>query len=124
MNQETENKRRFSRISYDCGANIIADGKPWLTQLLDISLNGALVERPEGFKAVMGDPCALELTLNNSSIIIRMDVAIVAHSEENCIGFTCKFIDVDSISHLRRLVELNLGDEELLHRELDALGHH
>ncbi|NQD96622.1 PilZ domain-containing protein, partial [Pseudomonas sp. CrR25] len=28
----------------------------------------------------------------------------------------------DSISHLRRLVELNLGDEALLERELTALG--
>ncbi|MEZ1338698.1 cyclic di-GMP-binding protein MapZ, partial [Enterobacter hormaechei] len=27
----------------------------------------------------------------------------------------------DSISHLRRLVELNLGDEELLERELALL---
>ena len=124
MNQETDNKRRFSRIPYDCNAVIMADGKPWLTQLIDISLNGALVERPEGFNVTIGEKCSLELTLNNSSVIIKMDVAIVAHSAQNCIGFTCKFIDVDSISHLRRLVELNLGDEELLHRELDALGHH
>ena len=38
------------------------------------------------------------------------------------IGFVCRHIDVDSISHLRRLVELNLGDEALLERELAALG--
>ena len=38
------------------------------------------------------------------------------------VGMVCRHIDVDSISHLRRLVELNLGDEALLERELAALG--
>jgi hypothetical protein len=33
----------------------------------------------------------------------------------------CKEIDLDSISHLRRLIELNLGDQEELERELGAL---
>ena len=32
-----------------------------------------------------------------------------------------KHIDLDSISHLRRFVELNLGDEQELERELGAL---
>jgi len=30
-------------------------------------------------------------------------------------------IDVDSMTHLRRLIELNLGDPTLLERELKAL---
>ena len=37
------------------------------------------------------------------------------------IGFHCQLIDLDSITHLKRLVELNLADEGLLHRELSAL---
>jgi len=31
------------------------------------------------------------------------------------------FIDVDSASHLRRLLELNLGDSQLLEREYHEL---
>ena len=50
-----------------------------------------------------------------------MDVEI-AHRENDELGLNCKDIDVDSITHLRRLVELNLGDPELLERELSALG--
>jgi hypothetical protein len=30
-------------------------------------------------------------------------------------------MEIDSITHLRRLVELNLGDEALLERELEQL---
>jgi hypothetical protein len=33
----------------------------------------------------------------------------------------CESIDLDSITHLRRLVELNAGDPALLERELTAL---
>jgi hypothetical protein len=44
------------------------------------------------------------------------------HAERGQIGFECEHIDIDSISNLRRLVELNLGDAELLERQLGALG--
>jgi hypothetical protein len=33
----------------------------------------------------------------------------------------CHSIDIDSVTHLRRLVELNLGNADLLQRELSAL---
>ena len=52
---------------------------------------------------------------------IRMDVT-VAHVEDQHIGFRCEHIDLDSITHLRRLVELNVGDIDILNRELSALG--
>ncbi|HXK57002.1 MAG TPA: PilZ domain-containing protein, partial [Gammaproteobacteria bacterium] len=38
------------------------------------------------------------------------------------LGLRCVSIDMESIGHLRRLVELNLGDAELLHRDLESLG--
>jgi len=39
------------------------------------------------------------------------------------LGLSCREIDLDSITHLRRLVALNLGDEALLDRELGLLAH-
>jgi len=38
------------------------------------------------------------------------------------IGFRWDRIDLDSFAQLKRLVELNLGDPDLLNRELSALG--
>lgn len=52
--------------------------------------------------------------------MIRMDASAV-HIDDGMINFICEHIDLDSITHLKRLVELNLGDPELLHRELSAL---
>jgi hypothetical protein len=45
----------------------------------------------------------------------------VTHIEGRYAGLDCHNIDLDSVTHLRRLVEFNLGSEELLERELSAL---
>jgi hypothetical protein len=47
--------------------------------------------------------------------------ATVSHVDGRHIGLRCSSIDLDSITHLRRLVELNAGDPALLERELTAL---
>ena len=41
--------------------------------------------------------------------------------KDHHLGLFCHHIDIDSITHLRRLIELNLGDETLLQRELAEL---
>lgn len=45
----------------------------------------------------------------------------LAHQKDGLLGLQCREIDLDSITHLRRLIELNLGSSELLERELGAL---
>lgn len=47
----------------------------------------------------------------------------IAHKIENRVGIHCKTIDIDSMTHLRKLVEYNLGDHDLLERDLEALQH-
>ena len=42
----------------------------------------------------------------------------MAHIHDDYIGFECKYIDLNSMSHLRRTLELNLGDPRLLEREI------
>ena len=45
-----------------------------------------------------------------------------AHERNNCIGLTCDSIDIDSATHLKRLIELNVGSAELLNRNLEHLA--
>jgi hypothetical protein len=47
----------------------------------------------------------------------------VTHVAGRRVGLRCDNIDLDSVTHLRRLVELNAGDPNLLDRELSALIH-
>ena len=122
MSDSSGDKRRFSRIPFECKAEIISAQRSWPTRLIDVSLKGALVDRPADWQAEAGEEFTLEIVLNDDSTVICMEVVTVAHVQEQCIGFSCKYIDVDSITHLKRLVELNLGDAELWDRELSALG--
>jgi hypothetical protein len=50
-----------------------------------------------------------------------MEVTL-AHIKPPNAGFLCKNIDIESIAHLRRLMELNLGDMDLVNREIADLG--
>ena len=115
-----EEQRRFTRIPFDATATLIKGDREWPCELIDLSLKGALVRLSQYWAGQTGDDYALRLKLDEE-IGIRMDVS-VAHIEGCQIGLACKDIDLESITHLRRLVELNLGDAALLERELRALG--
>jgi hypothetical protein len=122
MIDEGNEKRHFSRIPFDAGVRLKGVDGETATQLIDVSLKGALVTRPADWHPKVGDSCQLELVLgDNHEAAISMEVT-VAHREAERVGLRCQHIDLDSITHLRRLVELNLGDPELLDRELAALG--
>ncbi len=115
-----EEQRRFTRVPFDASAVLNKEGREWTCDLIDLSLKGALIHKPRDWSGQAGEDYQLTLVLNED-VSIRMDVC-VAHIEDEHIGLFCKDIDLDSITHLRRLVELNLGDAGLLERELMALG--
>ncbi len=117
MNDE---KRRFSRISFDADVLISKDGQEWRTSLLDISLNGLLVTSPANWPGLPGEHFHAEVIFPDSGSLIHVE-ASVAHNNDGRTGLQVNNIDVDSVSHLRRLIELNLGDEDLLNRELASL---
>jgi hypothetical protein len=114
-------RRNFWRTIFHAPVLITAHKKEVYVQLLDISLKGALIETNDGWHANLGEECLLCLNLAPETTINMQ--AIVMHVEEPHIGLQCKSIDIDSITHLRRLVELNSGAPEILDRELRRLIH-
>ncbi len=114
-------RRKFTRISFANTVNLTFHDTHWSTNLLDISFKGALVETPKQWQQTIGDTGTLELVLTTEGEKnIKMQVCI-AHQQNQQTGLSCTRIGVDSMSHLRRLVEVNLGDEHLLERELSML---
>jgi hypothetical protein len=87
--------------------------------LHDLSLKGALVEVSGGWGGQVGDSCRLRLELA-SDAVIGME-ARVAHIEGRHVGLRCEHIDLDSMTHLRQLVEHNADEPALLERELATL---
>ena len=119
--QTTSEHRHHQRILFETPVRMIIKGEQLRSTAIDISLKGALIMRPYEWTGNVGDTGLLQIELNNGETIIEMDVT-VAHCEGFKVGFHCDHIDIDSITHLRRLVELNLGDAELLERELSHLN--
>lgn len=113
-------KRRFQRFPFDARATIQGKLSTWETHLLDICFKGVLVNAPDDFPVKMDERFQIEIIFTNSEPLIKADVSL-AHSEPGRIGFRVVQIDLDSMSHLRRLVELNLGNSDLLEREFHQL---
>ncbi|MEX5509273.1 PilZ domain-containing protein [Pseudomonas paralactis] len=119
MTEHPSERRRFRRIAFDAKTEIRQNGWDFPVKLVDLSLKGLLVERPEDWKGNKALPFDVDIRLDPKAHI-KMQVRLT-HEEKGQLGFVCQHIDLDSISHLRRFVELNLGDEDELHRELAAL---
>jgi hypothetical protein len=118
---ETENeRRRFQRITFDAPTEIAQGERRWSAELHDVSLKGLLVKRPPQWNGDPNEPYEASIRLAEDTCV-KMEV-VLTRTQSDLLGFVCRHIDLESISHLRRLVELNLGDESLLERELAALG--
>lgn len=120
MPPQTPEKRKFHRISFDAPCELHALERVWITEVLDISLKGVLVKRPEGWDVPLSQPCEVIIYLDGQEAGIVMAVEL-KHVEAHRLGFKCEYIDLDSATHLKRLVELNLGDQVLLEREFSLL---
>lgn len=117
----TENRRRFSRILFQSEAVLGAPEGEIPVNVVDISLKGALVRPAAGAYVDVGTRCSLRVALSETEATIRMEATVV-HRQGEHLGLACREIDLDSMTHLRRLVELNLADEQTLNRELNALA--
>ncbi len=119
-----EEHRHFTRIPFDAEAVLIdpASGRRYEARLIDVCLKGALTTRPANWLTEAGHPWLLELHLAGDEVVLNMEVT-VAHMETDRVGFHCEHMDLDTATHLHRLVELNLGDPAILERELAELIH-
>lgn len=112
-------KRRFWRAAFNAPAYLADSSGKTPVSVIDLSLHGALIEVPAPWPGQVGDHCELKVDLSKEAYI-RLK-GTVTHLEQGHLGLRCDEIDLDSIVHLRRLVELNAGDPRLLERELRHL---
>ncbi|WP_223485867.1 PilZ domain-containing protein [Pseudomonas sp. A-RE-19] len=119
MSEHLADRRRFKRIAFDARSELSQGEFIWPVKLIDLSLKGLLIEKPEPW---LGNPdwhFLVDIHLNED-VEIKMDV-MLTHDDHGQLGFVCKHISLESIERLRRLIEFNLGDPRELERELGAL---
>jgi len=112
-----EEKRYFSRIKFACSAQLETDGARYDAELLDICLKGALLRSEESLALMKGDACVIRIFLPSSAVTLIFN-AQVAHSSGNYFGFRFLEMDAETLTHLRKLLETNLGDPEKIRDEL------
>ncbi|WP_188150760.1 PilZ domain-containing protein [Teredinibacter waterburyi] len=112
-------RRRFTRVQFDGKLSITQESKSYDCRLVDISLNGLLVDAPSQYELNTNTAVLVRIELSDDSVIEMK--ANLAHSSESILGFKCISIDVESISHLRRLIELNISAPEASERVLAEL---
>ena len=116
----TDERRRYSRIGFLSPARLVFIDCGFKVVVVDLSLHGALIRLPANMRVENDALCMLQVRLNRGKDQISMECS-VAHVEGRQAGLLCQTIDLDSATHLRRLVELNTGDPALLERELSML---
>lgn len=120
MTDSASERRRFHRIAFDASTRLLQGERSWSVELHDLSFKGLLVKCPADWNGDPDQPFMADIQLDEQTGI-QMEV-VLTRTTGGMLGFICRHIDLESISHLRRLVELNLGDEQLLERELATLG--
>lgn len=116
-----QNRRHFSRILFSLSAELTIEQQVFKVNIHDISLNGALLNLETLSHKLKGKAGSLNFQLDDTNIDISINISVI-YQENNEIGVQFNSIDINSASSLRRLIELNLADDEQLHKELSQLS--
>ncbi len=121
MNEKTSERRHFSRIEFDGHCSINFNRQHYSAHLVDVCLSGALVHIEQEIEISQGQNASVSIELLGASKHIDI-LATLVKREGDLLHFKLENIDLESSSHLRRLIELNLGDASLVERELHQLA--
>lgn len=114
-----QERRRFKRIAFDAPTELVQGERRWPVNLVDLSLKGLLIEAPKAWDADPEQLFDAQICLSPDAIV-TMQVEL-RHVEDTHLGFICEYIDLTSLEHLCRLIELNLADRTELEREFHQL---
>jgi len=117
-------RRKFSRINFQCHCSLNFDGKiashDFDASLIDISLNGALIAITAPSPDVNHEQVQINLTLEGSDVQLLLN-GMVCHQQDLLLGIQFTKMELETMTHLKRIIELNLADYETMHREFEQL---
>ena len=114
------NTRRFSRVKCVEKSIVETASGPCEVRLLDISLKGALIEHDPALPVTKGDRWKLLFQLDHSDIVLEFGVEVV-HCRENLAGVKFVEVDLDTMIHLRSLMEARTVNPDQVRYELEFL---
>lgn len=112
-------RKKFTRIQFNTTATITQNDNTFDAHVIDISLNGLLVETPKQYTLRSDLSTEISMILSDDTKIAM--TAKFIHSSDDTLGFQCESIDMESMGHLRRLLELNMNNPRATERLLAEL---
>ncbi|MEE4202081.1 MAG: PilZ domain-containing protein [Halieaceae bacterium] len=116
------NKRRAQRVHFFSGGELRQAQNSAAVTVVDISLGGVLVGLSEGSDEWQLDADAtVSVRLNDTGLEMVFD-GVIRRAEPSLLGIEFTEMDIDTATHLRRLLELNTGKPAYADRHWDQLG--
>ncbi|MFP4208876.1 MAG: PilZ domain-containing protein [Wenzhouxiangella sp.] len=122
-----QERREFHRFPFE-GRGLLSVGnvRRLHCRVIDLSINGALLELQDSAELVAGTAGELGLILRghirDSQVDLEFGIEIIWQAEE-VLGCRFNRVDPDSFERLKVFVLDNLGDPTMLDRELTRLGY-
>jgi hypothetical protein len=113
------NNRHFRRIPFEAEVTLNVSQDVWTGELLDVAMKGAMVGTKMPLPLALGTKCNLCITLPGTPIALDFQAELI-HCEETHYGFKFLSENLETLTHLRKLIELNTGDAEATRSELSA----
>lgn len=114
-------QRVVHRVRFIARATLKTTGQAVDVQMLDISLKGALIDLPAGADMPpLESRVVLDLSLGGDAELVATG-RVVRLSGPSRLGLLWESMDVDTATHLHRLLVLNLGGEAMFEADLDAM---
>ncbi len=116
--------RLAERVNFFSGGELIQGERSEPISVVDISLNGVLMAPPNSAAAIdwqVGDVGGISVRLNDTGLEMHFS-GRVARIDDGLVAMKFEDMDLDTATHLRRLIELNTGKPALVERAVDELG--
>ncbi len=121
MQKDTQagERRRFHRVGFHADATLKLSFDTISVEIFDISIAGALFKVDSNIALAPGHQGYLIIKLSEE-VQIRITGDLLAHSDGSYV-IRRKLDAPEDDHHLRRLLELNLGDSKLLERDIETM---
>ena len=118
-NTTASERRRYHRVGFHADAQLKFSVGTFPVEILDSSLAGALLKIDSTMTLEEGSIGSLIVRLSDE-VQIKMTGDLLSHGDGNY-ALHRALSELEDDRHLRRLLELNLGDPELMDRDVESL---
>lgn len=113
-------KRNYQRVNFSINTYLEHEDVSYLVKVLNISLNGMLLETPENIDIEINAISKIKLLVTEDPPEVEINLEGTVIRKEGChIGIRIDNIDLDSFINLRNIVAYNSGNYDKIMEEFN-----